>query len=176
MQYTYRNQQRIDEGIGSALAKFFTKMFGKTATRTVAGAGGRAATKGIGSKLGKITLAKGAAATGLGVAGGYGIDKLTNSENQFDNKDVIAKLTSDMQAFGRAIDLNNDLTAECRSKVKEYMKDIEGMLTQDLERREKYFSGYNDINPNFNTNNNIGFDYGYTNRYRDNMYAPGHKR
>ena len=108
--------------------------------------------------------------------GGYGIDKLTNSENQFDNKDVIAKLTSDMQAFGRAIDLNNDLTAECRSKVKEYMKDIEGMLTQDLERREKYFSGYNDINPNFNTNNNIGFDYGYTNRYRDNMYAPGHKR
>ena len=167
MQYPYRNQQRIDEGIGSAIGKFLTKIFGK--------AGGRAATKGIG----KLTLAKGATAAGVGAAGTYGIDKLTSSDNRFDSRDVVAKLTSDLQAFGRAVDYNTDLTAESRSKVKEYMKDIEEMLTQDLERREKYITrndtnqGYDNIN--LNTNNNW-FDYGYTNRYRDNMYAPGHRR
>ena len=164
MQYTYRNRQRVDEGLGSIIGKFFTKMFGKS--------GGKLASKG----LGKSTLGKGAAAVGLGTAGGYGIDKLTSNESQFDNRDVIAKLTSDIQAFGRAVDLNNDLTMECRTKVKEYMKDIEEMLTQDLERHEEYFGrndGYNNIN--FNPSNNW-FDYGYTNRYRDNMYAPGHRR
>ena len=173
MQYTYRNRQRVDEGLGSMIGKFLTKIFGRTATKV----GGKAATRGIGSRLGRQLLTKGAAATGLGVAGGYGIDKLTSSENGFDNRDIVAKLTSDIQAFGRAVDLNNDLSAEGRSKVKEYMSDIEEMLTQDLERHERFFSrsninrGYNDIN--FNNN---GFDYGYTNRYRDNMYAPGHRR
>lgn len=164
MQYTYGNQQRIDEGVGSLIGRFLTKLFGKT--------GGKLATKGIG----KLTLGKGAATVGLGAAGGYGIDKLTSNENQFDNRDVIAKLTSDIQAFGRAVDLNNDLSLEARSKVKEYMKDIEEMITQDLERHERYFNGnlnrnneYNNINPTRN-----GFDYGFGGRYGDNMYLPGH--
>ena len=175
MRYTHRNQQRIDEGLGSLLGKFFTKIFGRTAAKT----GGKVATKGIGSKIGKMALGKGAVATGLGVAGGYGIDKFTNNEKQFDSRDVIAKLTSDIQAFGQAVDYNTDLSAEGRTKVKEYMKDIEEMLTQDLERREKYITrnntnqGYDNINPNPSNN---WFDYGYTNTYRDNMYAPGHRR
>lgn len=165
MQYTYRNQQRIDEGVGSMIGKFLTKIFGKS--------GGKLASKG----LGKLTLGKGAAAVGVGAAGGYGIDKLTRDENRFDNRDVIAKLTSDMQAFGRAVDYNSDLSMECRTKVKEYMRDIEEMITQDLERHEKYFNTnpinreYNNINPS-----NRGFDYGYINRYRGNMYLPGHRR
>lgn len=162
MQYTYRNQQRIDEGMGSAITKFLTKLFGKS--------GGKLASKG----LGKLTLGKGAAAAGLGVAGGYGIDKLTSGENGFDSRDVVAKLTSDLQSFGRAVDLNNDLSAEGRSKVKEYMRDIEEMLTQDLEKHEKYFTR-NDIYDNINPHDNR-FDYGYTNTYRDNTYAPGHRR
>ena len=168
MQYTYGNQQRIDEGVGSVIGRFFAKLFGK--------GGGKLATKGIG----KLTLGKGAAAAGLGVAGGYGIDKLTSNENQFENGDIIAKITSDIQAFGRAVDLNNDLSLEARSKVKEYMRDIEEMITQDLERHEKNFykngrygDDYNNIHPS-----NNGLDYGYIipNTYRDNTYAPGHRR
>ena len=172
MQYTYRNRQRIDEGLGSIIGRFLTKLLSRSGGRAAANIGGRAASRGLGSKIGKLTLAKGATATGLGAAGAYGIDKLTSSENGFDSGDVVAKLTSDIQSFGRAVDLNNDLSAECRSKVKEYMKDIEEMLTQDLERHEKNFfkGGYNNINPS------DGFDYGYTNMYRDNMYAPGHRR
>lgn len=171
MQHRYRNRRRIDEGLGSAIGKFLTKLLGRSGGRIAANAGSGAATRGLGSKIGKLTLAKGAAATGLGAAGAYGIDKLTSSENGFDGMDIVAKLTSDIQSFGRAVDLNNDLSAECRSKVKEYMKDIEEMLTQDLERHERYFSGYND----FNSPNN-GSDYGNTNTYRDNTYAPGHRR
>lgn len=166
MQYTYGNQQRIDEGVGSLIGRFFAKLLGK--------GGSKMATKGVGSRIGRMTLGKGAAAAGLGVAGGYGIDKLTSNENQFENGDVIAKITSDIQAFGRAVDLNNDLSLEARSKVKEYMRDIEEMITQDLERHEKNFyknGRYDDINP---INNR--FDYGYTNTYRDNTYAPGHRR
>ena len=172
MQHRYRNRRRIDEGLGSIIGRLLTKLLGRSA----ANIGGRAASRGVGSKIGKLTLAKGAAATGLGAAGAYGIDKLTSSENGFDSRDIVAKLTSDIQSFGRAVDLNNDLSAECRSKVKEYMKDIEEMLTQDLERHERYFSGisgYDSANPNLSNN---WLDYGYTNRYRDNMYAPGHKR